>query len=149
MSLLERLNEDMKEAMKNKEKSRLSVIRQVKSSLQNEAIHLGHELTEEEVLTVLNREMKQRKESLQEYENANRDDLVKNVRAEMTVLEQYMPKPLTEDELLTIVQQTIEETGVSSKAGMGDVMAAIMPKVKGRADGSLVKRLVQQELSKL
>lgn len=148
MSLLERLNQDMKQAMKNKEKDRLMVIRMVKASLQNEAIKIGkNELTEEEELTVLSREVKQRKDSLQEFENAGRSDLVEKVAAELQVLNDYMPKQLSEEELLEIIKQTIVEVNATSKADMGKVMGAIMPKVKGKADGSLVNKLVMQQLS--
>ena len=148
MSLLERLNNDMKQAMKNKEKDKLSVIRMIKASLQNEAIKLGkHDLSEEEELTVLSRELKQRKDSLHEFEKAGREDLVEKIRTELTFVELYTPKQLSEEELSEIVKETISEIGANSKADMGKVMAAIMPKVKGKADGSLVNKLVQQHLS--
>ncbi|MCK0471573.1 GatB/YqeY domain-containing protein [Halalkalibacter sp. APA_J-10(15)] len=147
MNLLEQLNQDMKTAMKNKEKDKLSVIRMVKSSLQNEQIKLGRELTDDDSLTVLNRELKQRKDSLHEFEKADREDLAVKLRAEISILEAYMPEQLSEDELSTIVKDTIAEVGASSKADMGKVMGAIMPKVKGKADGGLVNRLVQQHLS--
>ncbi|GIN60412.1 hypothetical protein J27TS8_04050 [Robertmurraya siralis] len=147
MSLLERLNQDMKQAMKNKEKDKLSVIRMVKASLQNEAIKLGHELSEDEELTVLSREVKQRKDSLHEFDKAGREDLVEKIRTELQYVEEYMPKQLSEEEISKIVQETVAEVGATSKAEMGKVMAAIMPKVKGKADGSLVNKLVQQHLS--
>lgn len=147
MNLLDRLTVDMKEAMKNKEKQRLSVIRMVKSALQNEAIKLQKELTEDEALTVLNRELKQRKDSLHEFEKANREDLAEKVREEVVILTAYMPKQLSEEEVAEIVKETIQEVGASTKADMGKVMSAIMPKVKGKTDGSVVNRLVQQFLS--
>ena len=147
MSLLERLNNDLKQAMKNKEKDKLSVIRMIKASVQNETIKLGHDLSEEDELTVLSRELKQRKDSLHEFEKAGREDLVEKIRTELTFVELYMPKQLSEDELSEIVKSTISEVGANSKAEMGKVMAAIMPKVKGKADGSLVNKLVQQHLS--
>jgi uncharacterized protein YqeY len=137
----------MKQAMKNKEKDKLSVIRMIKASVQNETIKLGHDLSEEEELTVLSRELKQRKDSLHEFEKAGREDLVEKLRTELTFVELYMPKQLSEEELSEIVTETISEVGASSKAEMGKVMSAIMPKVKGRADGSLVNKLVQQHLS--
>jgi uncharacterized protein len=138
----------MKQAMKNKEKDKLSVIRMIKASLQNEAIKLGNkELSEEEELTILSRESKQRKDSLHEFDKAGRNDLTEKLRAELTIVELYMPKQLTEEELSDIVKETISEIGAISKADMGKVMAAIMPKVKGKADGSLVNKLVQQHLS--
>jgi uncharacterized protein YqeY len=148
MSLLERLNNDMKQAMKSKEKEKLSVIRMVKASLQNEAIKLQtSELSEDSELTVLSREVKQRKDSLLEFIKAGRDDLVDKLKAEIVILEDYLPKQLSEDELTEIVKETISEVNASSKADMGKVMSAIMPKVKGKADGGLVNRLVQQHLS--
>ncbi|MBH0160050.1 MULTISPECIES: GatB/YqeY domain-containing protein [Fictibacillus] len=147
MSLLNELNQDMKQAMKDKNKQKLSVIRMLKASLQNEAIKQGRELNEEEELTVLVREMKQRKDSLQEFEKAGRDDLVAGLQDEIAVLTPYLPKQLTEEELHEIVAQTISEIGAASKADMGKVMGALMPKVKGKADGGLVNRIVQQQLS--
>ncbi|MGZ3901240.1 MAG: GatB/YqeY domain-containing protein [Bacteroidia bacterium] len=148
MSLLERLNNDMKQAMKNKEKDKLSVIRMVKASLQNEAIKLGtKELSENDELTVLSREVKQRKDSLHEFDKAGREDLVDKLRTELTYVELYLPKQLSEEELTEIVKETVSEIGATSKADMGKVMAALMPKVKGKADGSLVNKLVQQHLS--
>lgn len=148
MSLLERLNNDMKQAMKNKEKDRLTTIRMIKASLQNEAIKLGkQELSEEEELTVLSREVKQRKDSLQEFEKAGRVDLVEKIQTELEHVEIYMPQQLSEEEVTEIVKEAIAETGAASKADMGRVMAVIMPKVKGKADGSLVNKLVQQHLS--
>ncbi|HVH96434.1 MAG TPA: GatB/YqeY domain-containing protein [Bacillus sp. (in: firmicutes)] len=147
MSLLERLNSDIKQAMKNKEKDKLSVIRMVKTSIQNEAIKTGNELSEDEELTVLSREVKQRKDSLHEFDKAGRQDLVEKIRTELQYVELYMPKQLSEEEVSEIVKQAISETGASSKAEMGKVMAVIMPKVKGKAEGSLVNKLVQQHLS--
>ncbi|MFE3973079.1 MULTISPECIES: GatB/YqeY domain-containing protein [unclassified Peribacillus] len=147
MSLLERLNNDMKQAMKNKEKDKLSVIRMLKASIQNEALKQRQDLTDDEELTVLSRELKQRKDSLQEFENAGRSDLVDKVRTELVYVEAYMPKQLSEEEISKIVKQTIEEVNATSKADMGRVMGALMPKVKGKADGSLVNKLVQQHLS--
>jgi uncharacterized protein len=98
-------------------------------------------------LTVLSREVKQRKDSLQEFENAGREDLVKKIQTELTYVEIYMPEQLSEDKLSEIVQETISEVGAISKADMGKVMGAIMPKVKGKADGALVNKLVHQHLS--
>ncbi|UTR14370.1 GatB/YqeY domain-containing protein [Salipaludibacillus sp. LMS25] len=146
MNILDKLNQDMKDAMRNKEKQRLMVIRSVKSALQNEAINKGEDLSEDEVLTVLSREMKQRKESLHEFEQAARTDLVEKTNADIQILTEYMPSPLSDSELRQIVEETVNETGASSKADMGKVMGAIMPKVKGRADGSKVKEYVQQSL---
>ncbi|MUV39593.1 uncharacterized protein JNUCC1_03471 [Lentibacillus sp. JNUCC-1] len=147
MTLLEELNQDMKQAMKDKDKEKLSVIRMVKASLQNEAINTGKDsLSKEEELTILSRELKQRKDSLQEFKNAGRDDLVEKLDKEIQILTKYMPEQLSPEELDLMVQQTIEEVNATSPKDMGKVMSAIMPKTKGKADGALVNQLVQKHL---
>lgn len=148
MSLVETLNQDMIKAMRNKEKQRLSLIRMVKASLQNEAIKLGREeLTEEEELTVLSRELKQLKESLQEFKDAEREDLVEKHEQDLEILQEYMPEQLSNDDLEKIVVDTIEEVNATTKRDIGKVMSVLMPKVKGKADGSKVNQLVQKHLS--
>lgn len=147
MSLLDRLNDDMKQAMRAKDKEKLSVIRMVKASLQNEAIHLGvNTLREEDELTILSRELKQRNESLKEFKNAGRDDLAQKLEKEIEILQVYMPEQLTDEELEKIVKETIAEVNATSKREFGKVMGRIMPKVKGKADGASVQKLVQQHL---
>ncbi|PHB93921.1 hypothetical protein COE98_05700 [Bacillus wiedmannii] len=147
MSLLGRLNDDMKQAMKNKQKEKLAVIRMVKAALQNEGIKLQHTLTEEEELTVLAREVKQYKDSLLEFKKAGREDLVNKLQSEIQILSAYLPEQLTEEELANVIKQVISEVGATSKADMGKVMTAVMPKVKGKTDGSLVNKLVIQLLA--
>ncbi len=146
MSLLDKLNDDMKQAMKAKDKLKLSVIRMVKSSAKNEEINQGKELTDDQVLTLFNRELKQRRDSLQEFENAGRTDLAEQTRAEIEVLLTYLPEQLGEAEVRQIVQETVEQVGATSKKDLGKVMGAIMPKVKGKADGNLVNKIVQELL---
>ncbi|MEW4370637.1 GatB/YqeY domain-containing protein [Paenibacillus kandeliae] len=146
MSLSERLNEDMKQAMRDKDKFKLSTIRMVRSTIKNQEIDLKRDLNDDEVLDILSREIKQRKDALQEFEKAGRDDLTTNLRAEIEIVSEYLPTQLSEEEIKVIVQQTILETGASSKADMGKVMSALMPKVKGRADGKVVNQAVQQLL---
>jgi uncharacterized protein len=146
MRLVERLNDDMKQAMKNKDKLKLSVIRMVKSSVKNEEINQGKELSDDEVLTVLTRELKQRRDSLQEFEKAGREDLAASARDEINVLIEYMPEQLSEEEVRKLVSEAIQQVGAASKKDMGKVMGALMPKVKGRADGALVNKIVQELL---
>lgn len=146
MNLSERLNEDMKQAMKNQDKFKLSTIRLVRATIKNLEIDLKRTLNDNEVLDILSREIKQRKDALQEFEKAGRDDLAQQVKAEAEILAEYLPEQLSEEEIKVIVQQTIQETGASSKAEMGKVMSALMPKVKGLADGRLVNQVVQQLL---
>jgi len=147
MNLAERLNEDMKQAMKAGEKFRLSTIRMVRASIKNQEIELRRPLNDEEVLQVVGRDLKQRRDSLQDFERAGREDLVEQMKGEIEIISQYLPEQLNEEEIKAIIVQTIQETGASSKADMGKLMGALMPKVKGRADGKLVNQLVQQVLS--
>ncbi|MFC6649241.1 GatB/YqeY domain-containing protein [Paenibacillus rhizoplanae] len=146
MNLSERLNEDMKQAMKSRDKFRLSTIRMVRSTIKYLEIDLKRTLDDNEVLDILSREIKQRKDALQEFEAAGRDELAASTKAEIEIIIKYLPEQLTEEEIKVIVQQTIQETGASSKSEMGKVMSALMPKVKGRADGKLVNQAVQQFL---
>ncbi|ASF39951.1 hypothetical protein CEH05_12720 [Halobacillus halophilus] len=148
MTITENLTQDMKTAMKARDKEKLSTIRMARASLQNEAIKLGKDsLTEEEELTVLTREVKQRKDSLHEFKEAGREDLVEGLKREIEILQVYMPEQLSDEELKQVVQETIQEVGATSKSDMGKVMSAVMPKVKGKADGSKVNKLVLQQLS--
>ena len=144
LSLSDRLNDDMKQAMRSQEKFKLSVIRMVRSSIKNMEIDLKRTLNDQEVLDVLQREMKLRKDALDEFEKAKRDDLTENLRVEIRILSAYLPEQLDEEQLKSIIQATIIEVGATSKAEMGKLMAALMPKVKGRADGRIVNQLVQQ-----
>jgi uncharacterized protein len=146
VTLTEKLAEDMKQAMKSKDKIRLSVIRMVRTAIKNAEIDQQKTLTDDEVLAVINKELKQRRDSLEAFESAGRTDLVEEVKAEIEVLIGYLPKQLTEEELKSIIQATIQEVGATSKADMGKVMAALMPKVRGRADGKVVNQMVQQLL---
>ena len=146
MNLSERLNEDMKQAMKSKDKFTLSTIRMVRSTIKYLEIDLKRTLDDNEVLDILSREIKQRKDALQEFESAGRDELAASTKAEIEFIIKYLPEQLSEEEIKAIVQQTIQETGASSKSEMGKVMSALMPKVKGRADGKLVNQAVQQFL---
>ncbi|MFC4305578.1 GatB/YqeY domain-containing protein [Cohnella boryungensis] len=146
MTLADRLNDDMKQAMKSGEKFRLQTIRMVRSSIKNQEIELRRPLDENETLNILSRELKQRRDSLQDFERGGREDLVSNVKAEIEIISEYLPRQLTEEEIKAIVVQTMQETGASSKADLGKLMGALMPKVKGVADGKLVNAIVQQSL---
>lgn len=147
MTLLEKLNQDMIQAMKKKDKDTLTVIRMVKASIQNELIKLGKEhLSEDEELTILSRELKQRKESLQEFTSAGRADLADKAQFEIEVLEQYMPKQLSIEETEKIVEQAIRDANATSMKDIGKVMGKVIPLTKGKADGSQVKKIVEEKL---
>lgn len=136
----------MKQAMKDKDKVKLNTVRMIKSALMNEKIKLGHDLTSDDELTVLNREKKQREESLEEFAKAKRNDLIETTKKELAVVEKYMPKQLSEEELTEIVKSTIQEIGASSKAEFGKVMKILMPKIKGQADGKAASAIVRKHL---
>lgn len=144
-----RLDADMKAAMKDREagKLRLSVIRMVKSAIKNQEIELRHELSDEDVLGVLMKEVKQRKDSIEEFRKGNRNDLVETAEQEVLILQEYLPEPLTESEIEELVKAVIAETGAQSKKDMGKVMGLLTARTKGRADGKLVNQMVQKFLS--
>lgn len=146
MNLAERLNEDMKQAMRDGKKFRLQTIRMVRASIKNQEIELRRPLDDNELLNILSRELKQRRDSQSDFERGGREDLVANVKAEIEIISEYLPRQLTEEEIKAIVVQTMQETGASSKADLGKLMGALMPKVKGIADGKLVNAIVQQSL---
>ncbi|RVU71698.1 MULTISPECIES: GatB/YqeY domain-containing protein [Lactobacillus] len=147
MSLSEQIMADMKQAMKEKNKIKLNTVRMIKSALMNEKIQLGHDLNPDEELTVLNREKKQREESIEEYEKAKREDLVDETKKELAVVESYMPKPLSKEELDAKVTEAIKEVDAKGKSDFGKVMKALMPKIKGRADGKEASALVREHLN--
>ena len=147
MSVTERLNQDMKEAMKAKDKLRLSVIRMLKAAFQKESIEQKRPLTAEEEVTILARELKQRKDSLHEFEKANRHDLAEQVTAEIAVVTGYLPEQLSEDAVRTVVAEVIAQVGATSASDFGAVMKAVMPRLKGQAEGGLINRVVKDLLS--
>ncbi|GAJ25487.1 transamidase GatB domain protein [Liquorilactobacillus sucicola DSM 21376 = JCM 15457] len=147
MSLLDSLNNDLKAAMKAHDKKTLSTVRMLKSAATNEQIKVGHTLTSDEEIAVLSRELKQRKDSVAEFSAAGREDLVPGLEKEIEVVQRYLPKQLGEDEVKTIVRETIQRVGATSKADFGKVMGAVMPQVKGQADGKLVNSVVKSLLS--
>lgn len=146
MNLKEKLQEEMKIALKNKSQLKLSVIRLVKAAITNLEIDRGHELDDSEVIEVLTKEAKQRKDAITEYEKVGRNDIVESLKMELQILQDYLPAQLSAEELKAIVQEVINSVGATSKKDMGKVMAALMPKVKGRADGKVVNQLVNSFL---
>lgn len=146
MSLLETLKSDMIKAMKACDKDTLSVVRMLKAAIQNEQIEVGHDLTPDEEISVLNREYKQRKESLAEFKKAGRDDLIEKTTAEMKVVEKYLPQQLSADEVKAKVAEVIKEQNATSMKDFGKVMGAAMKALKGQADGQLVNKTVKSLL---
>lgn len=146
MTLKERLQEDLKSAMKNKDTKRLSVIRLAKAAIMNLEIARGHELNDQEVIEVLAKEAKQRTDSIPEFEKAGRNDLVETLYREIKIIQEYLPAQLSEAELHRLIQEVIAEVGATSKKELNKVMPVLMPKVKGRADGKLVNQIVNSIL---
>ncbi len=149
MSTKLRLEEDMKQAMREREvgKFRLSVIRMVRSSIKNAEINERRELGEEDVLGILAKEVKMRKDAFEEFTKAQRQDLADQAQKEIQILQSYLPAQLTLDELELLVKEAIAATGSANAKEMGKVMAYLNPKVKGRADGKQVSELVKKMLS--
>lgn len=145
--LTERINNDLKEAMKNKDSFKLSVIRMIKGAMQLEKPNPREELTDEDVIRVISRQIKMRKESIKEFEKAGRSDLVEQNEKEIEVLNTYMPKQLTLEELNAIIDKVFDEVKPTSMKEMGMVMKTISPLVQGKADMSEVNRLIKERLS--
>ncbi len=146
MGLKEKIMADMKEAMKAKDAAKVSTLRLLLSEIKNREIDKRGELTDDEVIAVIQKAVKQRKESIEQYEKAGRSELVEKEKKELEILEAYLPQPLTEEELDALIDETIKEVGATSIKDMGKVMKAIMPKVRGRADGKLVNQKVREKL---
>ena len=149
MSVQDLLLEDMKQAMRDKEsgKLRLSVIRMVRASIKNIEIDKKKELSDEEVAEVLAKELKMRKGAIEEFKKANRDDLVETLEQEIEILLKYIPEQMSEEEITVLVLDAINAAEATSAKDMGKVMALLMPKVKGRADGKLVNNIVKEKLN--
>ena len=146
LSLSEQIMSDMKEAMKARDKVRLNTVRMIKSALMNEKIKAGHDLTAEEELTVLSREKKQREESIEEFTKANRKDLADETKQELAIVESYLPKQMTQEELNHAVSSAIAEVNAQGKSDFGKVMKVLMPKIKGKADGKAASDVVRKQL---
>ncbi len=149
MPLSDQITSDMKEAMKAKNNATLSTLRLLRSALKNKQIELQHELSDEEVLSVIKSQVKQLKDAAVSFEEGGRDDLAKSTQVELVVLEAYMPEEMSEEQLTQIVKEVVEQTGATSKADFGKVMGAAMGKVNGQADGSRVKAIVEQLLASI
>ena len=149
MTLRDRLTEDMKQAMKDKEagKLKLSVIRMVRSAAKNVEIDRRKELDDNELLDVAAKEVKMRRDSLDEFRKAGRPELLAVLEQEIAILMEYLPEQMSEAEVRALVTQAVADAQAASAKDMGKVMALLMPKVKGRADGKLVNAIVKELLS--
>ena len=147
MSLIEELEEEVKEAMRARENERRDALRLILSSLKSAEKDLQRPLSHEEELQVLQRERKKRQEAAEAFRNAGREQQAESEEAELAILEEFMPEPVSEDELERIVDDAIAENKATSMRDMGRVMADVMPQIAGRADGSAVSQLVREKLA--
>jgi uncharacterized protein len=147
VSIAEQLTEDMKASMKAGNADRTNVLRLLRGALKNEEIKVGHSLGDDEVLKVLQRESKQRKDSIEAYTQAGRTDLVDKEEAEQKIIQEYLPEALSEADVAKIVDEVIAETGATDMKQMGAVIGGVMKRVGAAAEGGLVSKLVREKLS--
>ena len=147
MTLLEQIDQDLASSMKEGNAERTGVLRLLKNAFKNEQIKAGHELSDAEVLKVLQREAKQRKDSIIQYQQGNRTDLAEAEQNELAIIETYLPQQLSEAKLSELVDTVITETKATSVAQMGMVIGEVVKRAAGRADGSAVSQLVRQKLT--
>lgn len=149
-NLKTKLREELKQSMLARNAEKTSVLRMLISAITYYEIQkggAGYEATDEDVLSVIAKEAKQRKDSIEEFKKANRPELAEKETKELEMLQAYLPAQMAEDQIHEIVKQTISEMGATSVAEMGKVMGALMPRVKGKADGGLVSKIVRESLS--
>ncbi|PIV23171.1 MAG: glutamyl-tRNA amidotransferase [Deltaproteobacteria bacterium CG03_land_8_20_14_0_80_45_14] len=147
MSLEERLVEEMKQALKSNNKLRLSTIRMIRSALKNKEIELRKKLEDEDVVKVIQVMVRKGEESVEQFQTGGRMDLVEKEKKEIEILKSFLPQPLSQEEILKIIDQSIQETQSSSLKDIGKVMKSVMPKIGGKADGKLINQLVKERLS--
>lgn len=147
MSLKEKIQQDWKDAMKSRDKMRSTTLSMAKAAILQVEKTDNRTVDDEEVILILSKEVKSRRDALVEFEKGNRQDLVEQTNFEIEILLGYLPKQLTQDEIVEIVKETIVELGASSVKDLGKVMPAVMAKTKGRADGKLVSSIVKQNLN--
>lgn len=148
MSFLKKIEDDLKNAMKNKDSFRLGVLRLVKTALKNKEIDLMHAVSEAEFVAILSTLVKQRKDSVDQYVKAGRDDLAKNEQAEIAIIQEYLPKALSDDDLKNIIATAIQKTGAAGAQDMGKVMKEIKEATAGRVDGKILAEAVKNALQK-
>lgn len=140
---------DLVIAMKNQDKETLSVLRMVKGAIQLEEINKKHELTDDEFIGVVSKQIKTRKESILEFEKANRTDLIEQTNKEIDILNKYMPEQLSEEEVLKVIDEAFESIKPQAQSDMGKLMGYVNPKLKGKADMSFVSKTIKEKLASL
>ena len=145
----DKILKDLMEAMKNQDKETLSVLRMVKGAIQLEEINIKRNLNDDEVIGLLSKQIKTRKESIAEFEKAGRDELKEQTKKEIEILNRYMPEQLSEEEVLKLIDEVFEEVKPESRKDMGKIMGIINPKINGKADKSFVSKKIQEKLANL
>lgn len=143
----QRILDDIIAAMKAKDKDKLAVLRMIKGAMQLEEINVKHELNDEEMTRIISKQIKTRKDSIVEFEKGNRQDLIDAVNAEIKIIEEYMPEMMSEDEINKAIDEVFAKVNPQGSSDMGKIMGAISPLVKGKADMSLVSKLIKERLN--
>ena len=144
----EKILSDLTQAMKNQDKETLSVLRMVKGAIQLEEINKKSELNDDDVIGVISKQIKTRKESIQEFTKANRTDLIDKTNKEIEILNRYMPEQLSEEEVLKIIDEAFSTINPQAQSDMGKLMGFVTPKLKGKADMGFVSKTIKDRLSK-
>lgn len=147
MELLDQLESDLAEAMKLRDEVKTTTLRLLKSAMKNYQIELGHDLTMQEALSVLQKEAKKHQDSINQYQSANREDLAKEEEAELEVIKEYLPEQMSREDLEKVVDQVIAETGAKGPADMGKVIGGVRQKTEGKADGAMIAEIAKSKLS--
>ncbi len=147
MNLEEKLLEEMKQAMKTNDKIRLSTIRMIRSSSKNKEIELRRKLEDEDIIKVIQGMVRKGEESIEQFQAGGRNDLVEKEKMEIEILKSFLPQPIPQEEIIKIIDETIQETQASSLKDLGKVMKAVMPRLGGKADGKVINQLVKERLS--
>jgi len=147
MNLKTQLRDELKDSMKSGNKLRKKVVRMALAEVKNAEIEKGEELDQPEVLGILQKEVKARGETIEGAVKAKRPDLIKAAEAEIAILKEFLPEALSEEELRTLIEEVVAQVGANSMRDMGQVMGALMPQVKGRADGKVANQMVREILS--
>ena len=145
----EKILKDIMQAMKDKDKDKLAVLRMVKGAMQLEEIAQKKELTDDDVIAVLAKQVKTRRESIEEFKKGNREDLIAQTEKEIAILNEYLPAPLTEDEIKKIIADAISEVNPQGPSDMGKIMKIVSPQMKGKADMSHVSALIREQINSL
>ena len=148
MSIKDKLMADLKDAMKSHNKLRKDVITLIRSAIKQREVDERIELTDEDILTIISKQLKEKKSSIEDFKKGNREDLVKQTEDQMKILLEYLPKQLSQEDLKEIVKDAIDKENISSMKDIGKLMKAVMPQVKGKADGNAVNKIARELLKK-